>query len=160
MYIINYIKLSYCYIKLWSIHNIIYVTESAYGQQMLGSSGLIKVSDLSNSCVASVLRYKSSYHQVAIKSSQDVEIIVINLESSRVASELQPNLHLRYCNIATCSGGESSWPWTCWLCFNHPVAYVCSQNTTSHDAEKLICHCLLPVLPPRPSSVQNTILLQ
>ena len=29
----------------------------------------------------------------------------------------------------------------------HPITYICSQNTISHQAQKLIYHCVLTVFP-------------
>ena len=40
----------------------------------------------------------------------------------------------------------------CCLGFKHPMTYIYSQNTTSYNAQKLICHCMLTV-----SSVQTKI---
>ena len=33
------------------------------------------------------------------------------------------------------------------LLFKHPMTYICSQHTTSHNAQKLIYHCVLTVWP-------------
>ena len=35
----------------------------------------------------------------------------------------------------------------CNFCFKHPMTYICSQSTTSHHAQRLICHCVLTVFP-------------